>query len=412
MPGYAGDGYRCQDINECITSNSCSDNADCMNTDGSHICICKQSFHGNGTTFNDVNECLYGNHSCLVVSDCLNKNGSDTCNCYTGYTGNGFVYQDISMSVPSVTNVTPMPTVPTMLDLIIADIKMDILAAGYFSNGSTCTDIKECSSNGHNCPVDAYCNNNNGSYSCLCNIGYSGDGFICEDINECLISKECNPNANCSNTISSYTCQCKQGFSLFSNAIGSYTCTCNNGDDGYGYTCEDVNEYSEKIHIALILTDLITANCINVPGSFNRQSASDYFGDGLNCTKNWYKHRIGYYSDTTVPETQLQSDLHCQRGKVFSGNLRLTRTFKPELNNPSSTAYRVLKQQVTSALTATFNSSMATKENLERLVVTGFRAGSNIMDCYIVFKRNTDISQNQLIGVISSSNLSAYGTKS
>lgn len=40
------------DIDECLSSKPCDENADCVNTDSSFICTCRQGFTGNGTTCN------------------------------------------------------------------------------------------------------------------------------------------------------------------------------------------------------------------------------------------------------------------------------------------------------------------------------------------------------------------------
>lgn len=41
-----------------------------------------------------------------------------------------------------------------------------------------CTDIDECVRNLSLCQPDSYCDNTIGSYLCICNVGYSGDGFV------------------------------------------------------------------------------------------------------------------------------------------------------------------------------------------------------------------------------------------
>lgn len=39
------------DFDECSADSSpCDKNADCANTDGSHICVCKEGFSGDGST--------------------------------------------------------------------------------------------------------------------------------------------------------------------------------------------------------------------------------------------------------------------------------------------------------------------------------------------------------------------------
>ena len=41
-------------------------------------------------------------------------------------------------------------------------------------------DIDECISGTDNCDLNASCNNTDGSFTCTCNTGYSGDGVTCE----------------------------------------------------------------------------------------------------------------------------------------------------------------------------------------------------------------------------------------
>lgn len=42
--------YSALDIDECDAANLCDENADCTNTNGSHVCTCRQGFSGDGTT--------------------------------------------------------------------------------------------------------------------------------------------------------------------------------------------------------------------------------------------------------------------------------------------------------------------------------------------------------------------------
>ena len=43
----------------------------------------------------------------------------------------------------------------------------------------TFIDIDECVTNSQSCGGNALCSNTDGSYTCACNSGYSGDGKIC-----------------------------------------------------------------------------------------------------------------------------------------------------------------------------------------------------------------------------------------
>ena len=64
----------------------------------------------------------------------------------------------------------------------------------------TCVDIDECTENKHNCDSKAYCTDTDGSYTCNCYTGFSGDGETCVDIDECENdTHKCHLNANCQN---------------------------------------------------------------------------------------------------------------------------------------------------------------------------------------------------------------------
>ena len=44
------------------------------------------------------------------------------------------------------------------------------------------TDIDECLTSTHDCHSNADCINNNGSFSCACMSGYTGNGVNCEGV--------------------------------------------------------------------------------------------------------------------------------------------------------------------------------------------------------------------------------------
>ena len=41
------------------------------------------------------------------------------------------------------------------------------------------TDINECTTSAHDCHAEAICSNTDGSFTCNCNQGYTGDGEHC-----------------------------------------------------------------------------------------------------------------------------------------------------------------------------------------------------------------------------------------
>jgi len=133
--------------------------------------------------------------------------------------------------------------------------------SGYSGDGVTCADLDECANGA--CDANAQCLNTEGSFECSCNVGYSGDGLTCDDINECAIGEgPCDANAQCSNTDGSFTCECNAGYS------------------GDGLTCDDIDECADAPCGA-------NADCINTDGSFECQCSSGYKGDGYSCIEEW-----------------------------------------------------------------------------------------------------------------------------
>ena len=82
------------------------------------------------------------------------------------------------------------------------------------------SDIDECVDGNNTCDTNAICTNTDGSYYCICDDGYRGDGHDCDDINECAEGHSCHENAECVNN------------------VGSYMCVCNDGYEGDGSNCE------------------------------------------------------------------------------------------------------------------------------------------------------------------------------
>lgn len=118
------------------------------------------------------------------------------------------------------------------------------------------SDVDECSESTDDCSPDAVCINTVGSFTCICNDGYTGDGIVCTgknlgthlhagalvpnivststsslnpqltlhtlsyvsnfvfvDIDECRLDiHNCDPDASCNNTESAFTCTCNQGY--------------------------------------------------------------------------------------------------------------------------------------------------------------------------------------------------------
>ena len=58
------------------------------------------------------------------------------------------------------------------------------------------------------CDENASCVNKPGSYDCRCNTGLEGDGFECQNVNECEAGlTNCNEFAQCIDTVGSFECE-------------------------------------------------------------------------------------------------------------------------------------------------------------------------------------------------------------
>lgn len=98
--------------------------------------------------------------------------------------------------------------------------------------------------------ANADCTNTDGSFTCACKDGFSGNGQVCGDIDECNVTRNNNCDAN----------------AICLNNEGSYTCSCFDGFEGTGFACHDVNECEETGDKAANCET--EQDCVNNEGSF------------------------------------------------------------------------------------------------------------------------------------------------
>ncbi|XP_072000224.1 uncharacterized protein [Engystomops pustulosus] len=119
--GYeiSADNKHCNDINECMNSSSCAENALCSNAPGNYSCHCADGYDGDPYIFcTDINECATPlANNCTSTSICINTNGSYHCECLPGYTGPNCIDIQHKTTTESITEATLSSSVSISLEV-------------------------------------------------------------------------------------------------------------------------------------------------------------------------------------------------------------------------------------------------------------------------------------------------------
>jgi hypothetical protein len=391
--GYDGSGVACADVNECMgAAHDCHRNATCANGNGSFACACNTGYGGNGTFCADTDECAANNGSCVAHAACINTPGSFACACNTGYSGaycddtdecswglddcpehaacNNTDGSFACACLPGWTNgpgcgdadecVGGTHTCAAHMNCSNTNGSFTCACVVRGYGGAGCTDLNECASGTHNCGSEAAycprthryecyggatCTNTNGSFTCACNAGFTGDGVKCGDYLECWepTQNTCILNRTfCVETWGSFVCYCYSGLqgdgtrngtgctnidecalrqhncadtSTCTDTNFSFSCACNAGYSGSGVDCSDQNECRNRTHNCHA-----NASCANVAGSFLCVCNSGYSGSGVACAD---RDECASSADDCAPEadcTNTVASFTCACNAGWTGN--------------------------------------------------------------------------------------------
>ncbi|XP_055377129.1 cubilin homolog [Condylostylus longicornis] len=214
----AWQGVTCEtDVDECSqflkTPNlGCQNDAWCENTPGGYNCRCKSGYFGVHCTEKE-RDCLKGStHELCGNGVCLNTKNGIECLCDQGWKKHevtGACTVDINECEADIN-----PCHSTCIN-VPGKFYCGPCPNGFSGNGFVCSDINECDINNGGCSQLAKCVNTFGSFHCgMCPPGYYGDGRTCElsETNSCDSLGYCSPHANCRIISGVPICTCKIGY--------------------------------------------------------------------------------------------------------------------------------------------------------------------------------------------------------
>nr|XP_046187905.1 nidogen-1-like [Oncorhynchus gorbuscha] len=169
--------------NPCFTGrHGCDTNAACRPQEGIQFtCECSTGFTGDGRQCYDIDECREMLEICGSHAICNNQPGTFRCECGDGFqfASDGKSCVEVDRPIDHCQRGTNNCDIPERARCSYTGASAYICSclSGFVGDGYTCQDIDECEQG--RCHRDAVCYNSQGSFTCQCHPGFHGDGFQC-----------------------------------------------------------------------------------------------------------------------------------------------------------------------------------------------------------------------------------------
>ena len=126
----------------------------------------------------DIDECSDESHDCDINANCTNTNGSHICTCKEGYTGKGGSCQGtIRLDFEKKQNTCSLQII-ALLSKKLA--KIFFLFSVTIYKSIVFIDIDECNDDSHVCDSNGNYTNTNGSHNSICKVGNIINGQSCQ----------------------------------------------------------------------------------------------------------------------------------------------------------------------------------------------------------------------------------------
>ena len=243
----------------------------CTTTSDRQCSVCGAGILGDGTQCTDVNECTEGTYRLFDADTSCADNGAtelhtvEECERAILYLNKAYGTVESNPVYPLKEHYTGFGSYPRCFANTAES------HAGFNSGpnaGGRDSAYKPVCKVSSACDTNAQCNNTDGSFSCVCNPGYSGDGVSCEDIDECA-SDPC-VHGTCNDLVNDYSCTHCNGFT------GE---NCDQCVEGKGCTCGDVECGSPSC---------VNPQCVDCDHGFvNNQTSHDAPCASLGCAEGF-----------------------------------------------------------------------------------------------------------------------------